>query len=602
MGCVAHNFDRPACWPVGQLLNRQARYVGIIIALAAALTVVGCRSESTPAQKKPAGAPGSAVSTGVPRGGSLIASIRTEPRSFNSLLATDTSTGLVSSLTQAKLVRINKVTQEVEPWLAESWTRSPDGLRYTLKLRPAAFSDGQPFTSADVVFTFEAAYDAKAGSLVGDSLKPGDKNLKVVATDPQTVVITFAAPFAAGLRLLDNVPILPRHKLGPALKAGAFAKAWNLSTPPAEIVGLGPFVLAEYLPGQRLVFTPNLHYFRKAPDGAQLPYLDRITVEIIPDQNAETLRLEAGQIDMMTSEISPEAYAPLKRAADGGHLQLFDLGGAYNADGLWFNLRPGAFAGDPRAAWLQRDELRRAISLAVDRRAFADAVFLGAGVPVYGPITEANKKWYWAGIPRPPVDLDDAKQVLAAIGLSDRDGDGVLEDSAGRPARFTLLTQKGRPSVERGANVIRDELKKIGLVVDVVALDFPALIERILGTFSYEAVYFSPIMSDSDPAINLDFWFSRGSQHFWNVSQKTPATDWERRIDELMTRQIASSNEAERKRLFDQVQKIFAEHLPVIYFVAPRIYVAATSRVTNLTPAVSRPQLLWSPDAVAVTR
>jgi peptide/nickel transport system substrate-binding protein len=586
---------------MGQLLNRQARNVGIIIALIATLSVVGCRSEPSPQAQKPGAALGAAVSTAVPRGGSLIASIRTEPRSFNRLVASDSSTDLVSSLTQAKLVRINKVTQEVEPWLAESWTSSADGLRYTLKLRAdVAFSDGHPFTSADVVFAFEAVYDAKAGSLVGDSLKTDGKNLKVVATDPRTVVITFAAPFAAGLRLLDNLPILPRHKLAAALKAGTFAKAWNLSTPPAEIIGLGPFVLAEYLPGQHLVFTPNLHYFRKAPDGAQLPYLDRITVEIIPDQNAETLRLEAGQIDMMTSEISPEAYAPLKRAADAGHVKLFDLGVAYNADSLWFNLKPGAFAGDPRSAWLQRDELRRAISLTVDRKAFADAVFLGAGVPVYGPITEANKKWYWAGIPRPAADLDEAKQTLATIGLSDRDGDGVLEDSHGRPARFTLLTQKGRPSVERGSNVIRDELKKIGLVVDVVPLDFPALIERILGTFNYEAVYFSPTMSDTDPAINLDFWFSSRSQHFWNVSQKTPATDWERRIDELMTRQIASPDEAERKRLFDQVQKIFAEHLPVVYFVAPRVYVAAASRVTNLTPAVSRPQLLWSPDTVAV--
>ena len=96
-------------------------------------------------------------------------------------------------------------------------------------------------------------------------------------------------------------------------------------------------------------------------------------------------------------------------------------------------------------------------------------------------------------------------------------------------------------------------------------------------------------MTDTDPAINPDFWFSSGSAHLWNIGQKTPATEWERRIDELMARQIASPDEAERKRLFDEVQKIFAEHLPIVYFVAPRIYVAASARVTNLTPAVSAP-------------
>ena len=588
---------------MGQLLTRQTQHVGIIIAVAAALAAAAatgaCRSEPPPASTAPVATRSGAPA--VPRGGTLVASIRTEPRSFNRLVGRDSSTELVSSLTQAKLVRINKMTQEVEPWLAESWTRSPDGLRYTLKLRSGVvFSDGQPLTSADVVFAFDAVYDEKAGSSLADSLQAGGKRLNVVAADPQTVVITFPAPFAAGLRLLDTLPILPRHKLDAALKAGTFANAWGLSTPPSEIVGLGPFVLTEYLPGQHLILNRNPRYFRKAADGTDLPYLDRITIEIIPDQNAETLRLEAGQIDMMTSEIAPEAYAPIKRAADQGRVRLFDLGVALNPDSLWFNLKPGAFGADPRAAWLQRDELRRAVSLAVDRKAFADTVFLGAGVPVYGPITEANRTWYWAGIPQPSADLDGAKQVLATIGLSDRDGDGMLEDGNGRPARFTLLTQKGRPSVERGSNVIRDELKKIGLVVDVVTLDATALIERI-GTVNYEAIYFNALMSDTDPALNPDFWFSRGSAHFWNMAQKAPATDWERRIDELMTRQIASLDEAERKRLFDEVQKIFAEYLPAIYFVAPRVYVAASSRVTNLTPAVSRPQLLWSPDTVAVT-
>ena len=85
-------------------------------------------------------------------------------------------------------------------------------------------------------------------------------------------------------------------------------------------------------------------------------------------------------------------------------MKLLDLGVSHNADGLWFNLKPGAFAGDARAGWLQRDELRRAISMAVNRKVFADTVFLGAGVPVFGAETPANKKWYWAGIPETPHD------------------------------------------------------------------------------------------------------------------------------------------------------------------------------------------------------
>src|SRR5205823_7421838 len=143
---------------------------------------------------------------------------------------------------------------------------------------------------------------------------------------------------------------------------------------------------------------------------------------------------------------------------------------------------------------------------------------------------------------------------------------------------------------ERACAVIRDEMKKIGVTVDVVALEFSALLDRFANTGKYEAVYFSPIATDTDPALNPDFWFSFGSTHLWNMAEKAPATDWERRIDELMALQIASPDESERKRLFDEVQKVFAEHLPVVYFVAPRVFVAASSRTTNLNPAISRPQ------------
>jgi len=576
-----------------QVLTGHPRNVAIIIVIAAT-TAVACGS----GRRSESGASNAALQ----RGGEIVASVRSEPRSFNRLAARDTTTVLISTLTQAKLVRVNQATQDVEPWLAESWTASPDQRRVTLKLRrDVVFSDGHPFTADDVVFTFDAAYDEQTHGGVGDSLRVGGQKLEVVAADPQTVVITFPEPFAAGVQLLDNLPMLPRYKLELALKAGTFASAWNLSTPLTELVALGPFIVSRYDPGQRLVFDRNPRFFRKAADGGALPYLDRITVDIIPDQNAEMLRLEAGQLDTMTSEIAPEAYAPLKRAADAGRVKLLDLGVGYNANALWFNLKPGAIPDRDRARWLQRDELRRAISMAVDRQELIDTVFLGAGVPVYGPETPSNRHWYRADEPKTPHDPAGARQLLASIGLVDRNGDGVLEDASNKPARFTLLTQKGRPDLERGANVIRDDLKKIGLVVDVAALDPGAVIEGFL-TAKYDAVYFNPDKTALDPALNQDFWRSSGSAHMWNMNQKTPATEWERRIDELMARQTAASDPAERKALYDEVQKIFAEHLPILYFAAPRIYVGASSRLTNLTPAVSKPQLLWSADTIAVAR
>lgn len=526
--------------------------------------------------------------------------VRTEPRTFNRYSARDQVTEALALLTQAKLVRINRASQEVEPWLANRWTVSPDGLTYTLSLRPEiVWSDGQPFTADDVVFSFQAVYDAKSASPLADNLTIAGRPLTLRAVDARTVVITFPAPWGPGIRVLDNLPILPRHKLDAALKAGTFAKAWDLSTPPSEIVGLGPFVVQAYEPGQRLVFARNPHYWRTDARGIRLPYLDRITFDIVPDQNTEVLRLEAGQSDTTLTEITAEHYATVKSAADRGALRLLDLGVGLDADSFWINLTPDAFKNDPRASWLQRDELRQAISLAIDRQAFADTVLLGAGVPVFGPITPANRKWYDSGVVSTAHDSEKAKALLASIGLADRNRDGLLEDPGGRPAHFTVVTSKGATTLEKGAEVLRDQLKSIGLTLDVVPLDNSAVIQRFL-TGKYEAVYFPLLPTDTDPASQLDFWLSSGSAHVWDIGQKAPATDWERRIDELMSKQSATIGEGERVRLFAEVQRIFGEHQPALYFVAPKVFVATTTRVNGVVPAVQRPQTLWSADTISV--
>ncbi len=565
-------------------MSRQSRYVGLFIATAVAVgagIAIGVR-------RSPPDRLGTPAVTATARGGDLVVSMRTEPQSFNRLAKRDASTELVSILTQAKLVRVNRASQEIEPWLAASWTRSDDGLRYTMKLRPnVTFADGDAFTADDVLFSFAAAYDERTASTLADALQVNGKKLTVTAIDPLTIVVTFPSAYGPGVRILDNLPIFPKHKLQAALDAGTLASAWDLKTPPGEMTGLGPFVLTAYQPGQRLEFARNPKYFLADAAGTPLPYLDRVTVEIIPDQNAEMLALEAGQTDMTTDAMRPEDYAPLRRAADAGRVQLLDLGVAYDADSLWFDLKPGAFAGDPRASWIQRDELRRAISMAVDRKLFADTVFLGAGAPVFGPETPANREWFSTEVPETPHDPAGAKALIESI-------------APGQTVRFTLLTQKGRTSLERGSAVIRDELKKIGVIVDVVALDGNALIQRFVSGAGYDAIYFRAAATDTDPALTPDFWFSSGSAHMWDIAEPTPATAWEQQIDALMAKQIASSHLAERKRLFVEVQKIFAEHQPAVYFAAPRVFVAASTRVTHLQPALIRPQLLWAADRVAV--
>lgn len=512
-------------------------------------------------------------------------------------MSRDYATEVVALLTHARLIRVNRATQDVEPWLAERWTTSPDGLTYTLTLREGLqWSDGQPFTSADVVFTFEAVFDPKVKSVLASGLEVDGQPLAVAAPDARTVVVTFPKPFGPGVSLLDNVVILPRHKLQPALTGGTMGAAWTSSTPPADLVGMGPFVLTRYEPGQRLTFARNPHYWRRDGKGEALPYLDGLVLEIVPDADTELLRLGAGQIDMTQQQVPAEDVATVRDLERKGVLSVQEAGVALDPDVFFFNLRPAVWATDPRGKWLATDTFRKALSHAVDREAYANTVFLGAAVPVHGPITPGNKTWFWPDLPRYAFDQGKARALLGGLGLVNRDDDPWLEDDAGTEARFTVLSYR---STERGAQVLKESFEAVGVAVDVVPLETGALVERLLAG-KFDAIFFNYVSGSTDPAMLADFWLSSGSGHFWNISEAAPATPWEAEIDSLMTRQAAAIDPAERTRLFREAQRVFSDHLPAMYFAAPRVYLAVSTRVRNLNPGMNRPQLLWSADTLSL--
>jgi len=578
----------------------RSRFTGVFVTGATFVALIalwrGCPSA-------PTGTPGSqpALAERQLPGGQIVSSMRGEPKSFNRLVASDQTTDMLATLMQGRLVRVNRSTFELEPWLAERWESSSDGRTHTLHLRQGVtWSDGTPFTSGDVLFSLRAAYDPTVKSAVASSLAAGGQPITGSAPDDATVVLSFAAPSGPGLRLLEMLPILPRHKLERSLTNGTLAASWGASTPPADIVGLGPFLLREYQPGQRLVLERNPRYWRKAPNGDALPYLDRLILEMAPNQDAELLRLQSGATDLTHSELRSDDYIPARRAEDEGTLTMIELGVGPDADAFWFCLKPEAKRRDRRFAFVQKPEFRRAISHAVDRESFAQTVFLGEAVPVWGPVTPGNRVWFSPNVPRYPFDVARAKALLAGIGLEDRNGNGVVEDAAGTEARFTVITQQGIGYYERGTTVLRERAAAVGIALDVVALDFSAMYTRILAC-DYDAVYMRPLATDLDPAGNLDYWLSSGSAHLWNLEQKTPATEWERRIDTLMHEQAAALDDARRHEIFNEVQKTLAENAPVLYFAAPRLYYAHSRRVRGVVPSVMRPPVLWNADMLSVT-
>jgi peptide/nickel transport system substrate-binding protein len=581
---------------IGQQIRRRgartvssSKWFRLIFVVCAAISWLGCSRPATDSS-------GAAVTTG----GRLVAVTRAEPRSFNRFVTPRAGEELVSVLTQATLVRVNRATGEIEPRLARQWTESPDGLTWTLSLREGVkFSDGQPFSSADVLFTFQVLNDAQAASDLAPTIRVAGQSVTARAADAHTVIITLPAAHGPGLAMLDSVPILPRHKLAAALDGGTFRTAWSATTPPSDLAGLGPFMIEAYVPGQSLALVRNPHFWGRDSQGRALPYLDRVDLRFIPDQSAELLQIQSGAADLTTGALRADDLATLRPAETAGKITLATVGVGVNNDALWFNLTPGAAPARGRP-WLQRVELRRAISHAIDRQAIINSAYLGAAEPVWGPVTPGHGAWHLPDLPRTDHDPARAKALLTAIGFTDRNRDAMLEDASGAPVRFTILTQKGHTIRERVVAMFQEQLRQVGLAVDVVTVD-PGTLFKHYTARDYDAIYFGFESNTKDPTMNVEFWTSGGTFHLWHPAQKQPATPWEAQIDDLIRRQAASRDLAVRRQLFADAQRVLAEHLPTIHVAAPRVTIAIGSRVHGATPSVLQPPVLWNAELLSVS-
>jgi len=217
------------------------------------------------------------VSTAEPgqRGGNLAIALAAEPKTLNPITAIDQNSRAVIWRTAADLIHINRSTLKPEPALAKSWTASPDGKQFTLKLRQGLrFSDGVPFDANDVMFTCKVYLDEKVGAPQRDLLMISGKPVMVEKLDNFTVRFTFPAPYAVGDRFFDSIAILPRHLLEKNYAAGTLQQAWTLNTSPEKMAGLGPFKLKKIVPGSSITLERNPYYWKTDSKGQQLPYLD----------------------------------------------------------------------------------------------------------------------------------------------------------------------------------------------------------------------------------------------------------------------------------------------------------------------------------------
>ena len=507
-------------------------------------------------------------------GGELRFCIHADPKTFNPLLVGDDPSETVRYLTGGVLLRINRVTQQMEPELAKSWKVSPDGRKITFKLRTGIyFSDGTPFSAADVAYTMQQLMDPNLHSPTGDQFRSDAGKVETAVLAPDRVTITFPAPVAGLDRLFDQVAIL------------------SATSPKKEMAVLGPFYMADYKPGVYVLLKRNPNYWRHDASGRQLPYLDSVRLYIQQNRDLEVIRFVRGEVDLINT-LDAEYFEKL--ASQSSATAAHDAGVGFDTEQIWFNQVPGAPLPEYKKAWFTSTNFRRAISEAINREDLARIVFRGHAHPAVGAISPANTFWFNSKLKVQPYDPKGALRTLAQDGF--HLDNGVLRDKAGNAVEFSLITNSGNKYRQLMATMMQQDLAKIGIRLNVVTLDFPSLIERISHTFNYESCLLGLVNDDLDPNAQMNVWLSSASDHQWNPEQKTPATAWEAELDTLMRAQASTTNPKKRKQYMDRVQEIVYQQNPFIYLVNKDGLSAISPAVQNANATVLRPQTYWNID------
>jgi peptide/nickel transport system substrate-binding protein len=350
-------------------------------------------------------------------------------------------------------------------------------------------------------------------------------------------------------------------------------------------VTAGPFVLADYRRSQFVRLRRNPYFYLAA---AGLPRATGVRLDILDNPEQEIRLFERGEYDLIQS-LPPDYFELLRRTSP---MSVRDLGPSLNTGQMWFNQYPGAPIPSWEKSWFASRVFRVAVSQAIHRDDLARIAYLGHATPAYGFISPANTTWYDAHLSAPHTDVAAAKAALARAGFH---WNGAhLEDAAGHAVRFSILTNAGNAARQKMAALIQQDLAALGIEVSVVALDFPALIERLMQTQDYEACLLGLENVDPDPNAMMNQWLSSSPNHQWDPSEKSPATPWEAEIDREMNLQATSASDAVRKRAIDRVQQIVADQQPFIYLVYPNVLAAVSPRLQGVRPAVLEPSLAWN--------
>ncbi len=525
-------------------IRRQLPALGVVLALLAS-ACGGSNASQSPTSDASGGA-------GTPKtGGSITVAIEGEPASMDPAFDYDFVSGIaVSSMTEP-LLKFCENDQKLCPNLAESWTASPDGMTYTLKIRQGVkFHDGSIMTVDDVVFSLDRIRDPKLASYVGWMLA---KVKDVTAPDATTVVITLSEPDALFEYALAATAA---HVVS---KKFVEANGDKYGKPQVGSMGTGPFKFVEWKSGDRQTLARFDDYWDKANGG---PYLDQITIKIIPEPTTRVAGLQTGEIDFIVNNIPSDQYATVKAIKDV-NLTFTE---SYYGEWMTFNTKKAPF---------DNVKVRQALNYAFDKKAVRELFYGADAAPTKGTLvnpslwTFEKDAWQaaWDQLPAYDVDLAKAKQLL--------DESGVADQLNGTEIAYYDST----PSIKGAAEAFIDSMSKLGITIKARKVTYQENVALQFGPHNDYDILVASWGSDfPDPSGNLRPNFA--SENIVTGGANSSAYE-NKQVDELLAKQNTLVDKAERAKLLIEAQKLIADDSAVIVTAYPGWPLAVNKRLAG---------------------
>ena len=531
----------------------------------------------------------------------VVSSVLSDPKTFNSVLSNESPN--IFGMTFQGLTTQNSLTAEIEPALADSWEISDDRLRFIFTLRQGLkWSDGEPLTADDVVFTYnDLYYNEKIPTSVRDTLRIGKNRAfaKVRKIDDRRVEFILPEPFAPFLRTTAQ-DILPAHSLRHTLKEGTdgnleFLSTWSTNTPPQEIIGNGPYKLVSYTTSERLIFERNPYYWRQDDRGNSQPYIEKVIWEIVESQDTSLLQFRSGSLDYLG--VSPDTFELLKQEEKRGNFTIYNGGPAPGTTFIAFNLNKGRNADDQtpvvdpiKSRWFNNLAFRQAVAYGLNRQRMINNTFRGLGEPQTSHIS-VQSPYYIApedGLTVYDHNPEKAKELLLNAGFQYNQENELL-DREGTQVRFTLITNSGNKTREAMGAQIKQDLSKIGIKVDFQPISFNALVAKLTDSLDWDC-HLIGFGGGIEPNGGATLWAPDGRLHVFNQPRQPGQTPlvgreiapWEAKLGELYIEGAQELDESKRKAIYAQAQRLVQEYVPVIHLVNPLSLAAVRDRIEGV--------------------